>query len=222
MRFGAYTKEDESGKHLLVKEYVHTNFLLEHILAYSSNSDEKVDIIAPNHFPKEVMVRMHKEFTEYFKQFYIKRYGGYNEKIVRNDCNLYIYEMMVKDMNLDQYDIFHAQDRFTANVLGRLNQVYQKPLFFTPHGFMTHSKLKFNLIKKGSLEESYFLSIDRQAIESSSHMIIPCEAFRPILKKLGAQDSKMTTIYTGIKFGAETIRYFCHANHERHVADRDH
>ena len=101
-----------------------------------------VDIIAPNHFPKEVRVRMRREFTEYFKQFYINRYGGYSEKIVRNDCNLYIYEMMIKDMNLEQYDIFHAQDRFTANVLGRLNQIYQKPLLFTPHGFMTHSKLK--------------------------------------------------------------------------------
>lgn len=165
----------------------------------------RVDIIAPNHFPKEVMVRKRREFTEYFKNFYIKRYGGYSEKIVRIDCNLYIYEMMLKDMNLEQYDIFHAQDRFTANVLGRLNQLYQKPLFFTPHGFMTHSKLEFNLMKKGSLEEIYSSSIDKQAIESSHHMVILCEAFRPILKKLGARDSKMTTIYTGIEFGAENI-----------------
>jgi glycosyltransferase involved in cell wall biosynthesis len=165
----------------------------------------RVDIIAPNHFPKEVMVRKRSEFTEYFKNFYIKRYGGYSEKIVRIDCNLYIYEMMLKDMNLEQYDIFHAQDRFTANVLGRLNQLYQKPLFFTPHGFMTHSKLEFNLMKKGSLEEIYSSSIDKQAIESSHHMVILCEAFRPILKKLGARDSKMTTIYTGIEFGAENI-----------------
>jgi glycosyltransferase involved in cell wall biosynthesis len=162
-----------------------------------------VDIIAPNHFSKEVTGRLRREFTEYFKQFYIKRYGHYSEKIVYNDCNLYIYEMMLKDMNLEQYDIFHAQDRFTANALGRLNRLYQKPLFFTPHGFMTHSKLKFNLIKKGSLEEVYFLSIDKQAIESCSHMVILCEAFRPILKKIGAEDSKMTTVYTGIEFWAE-------------------
>jgi glycosyltransferase involved in cell wall biosynthesis len=162
-----------------------------------------VDIIAPNHFPKEVVVRMRSEFTKYFKQFYLKRYGGYNERIVRNDCNLNIYEMMLKNMNLEQYDIFHAQDRFTANVLGRLNQFYQKPLLFTPHGFMTESKLKFNLLKKRSVEESYFLSIDRKAVECSNHMIILCETFRPILKKLGAEDSKMTTIYTGIKFQAE-------------------
>jgi glycosyltransferase involved in cell wall biosynthesis len=169
------------------------------------NLGHSVDIIAPNHFPKEAMLRMRREFTEYFKQFYINRYGGYSEKIVRNDCNLYIYEIMVKDMNLEQYDIFHAQDRFTANVLGRLNQFYQKPLLFTPHGFMTHSKLKFNLIKKRSLEEIYFLSIDRHAVESSNHMIILCKAFRPILKKLGAVDRKMTTIYTGIEFGAGNI-----------------
>lgn len=164
------------------------------------NLGHSVDIIAPNHFPKDVMVRMSREFTEYFKQFYLKRYGGYTERIVRTDCKLNIYEMMLKDMNLEQYDIFHAQDRFTANVLGRLNQFYQKPLLFTPHGFMTESKLKFNLIKKRSVEESYFLSIDRKAVECSNHMIILCEAFRPILKKLGAEDSKMTTIYTGIEF----------------------
>lgn len=142
-----------------------------------------VDIIGPDHFPKEVMEEKRKGITKYFEQFYINRYGSYSEKIVYNDCKFYIYEMMLKDMNLEQYDVFHAQDRFTANVLGRLNRIYQKPLIFTPHGFMTHSKLKFSLIKKGSLEEIYFLSIDRQAIESATHTIILCEAFRPILKK---------------------------------------
>ena len=56
--------------------------------------------------------------------------------------------MMLRNMNLEKYDIFHAQDRFTANILGRLNRQYQKPLFFTPHGFMTQSKLKFNLLER--------------------------------------------------------------------------
>ena len=108
--------------------------------------------------------------------------------------------MMLRNMDLEKYDIFHAQDRFTANILGRLNQQYQKPLLFTPHGFMTQRRLKFNLIEKGSVEEAYYLALDQKAIESSDHIITLCEAFHPMLKNIGAKDNKMTTIYTGIEF----------------------
>ncbi|BAU28300.1 glycosyltransferase involved in cell wall biosynthesis [Aneurinibacillus soli] len=165
----------------------------------------RVDIIAPTQFERDKLTGLRKEIKKDNKQFYRDRYGCYSEKILDNDRHLYSYEMMLRDMNLERYDIFHAQDRFTANILGALNERYKKPLLFTPHGFMTHSKLKFNLIEKDSIEATYFLSLDRKAIESSSQVIILCEAFRPILKSLGAEDSQMTTVYTGINFRADNI-----------------
>jgi glycosyltransferase involved in cell wall biosynthesis len=113
---------------------------------------------------------------------------------------------MLENINIEQYDIIHAQDRFTANVMGRLNENYKKPLLFTPHGFMTHNRLRFNLIKSGSVEEAYYFAIDRKAITAANQVIILCEIFRPILKKLGAEDEKMTTVYTGIDFQAQEIK----------------
>ena len=82
-----------------------------------------------------------------------------SEKIVKENRRLSSYEMMLRKMDLEKYDIFHAQDRFTANILGRLNEHYQKPLLFTPHGFMTQRKLNFNLIERGSVEEAYYLVV---------------------------------------------------------------
>jgi glycosyltransferase involved in cell wall biosynthesis len=162
-----------------------------------------VDIISPNQFPKDVSKDNEKNIGKATKQFYSNRYGCYSDKIVKSNKRLSHYEMMLRNMDLEKYDIFHAQDRFTANILGRINQSYQKPLLFTPHGFMTQRKLEFNLIEQESVEEAYFLALDQKAIESSDHIITLCEAFRPILKKLGAKDNKMTTVYTGIDFNPD-------------------
>ncbi len=159
-----------------------------------------VDIIAPNQFPKDIGKDYEKKIVKETKQFYINRYGYYSDKIVKENKRLSHYEMMLRNMNLEKYDIFHAQDRFTANILGRINQYYQKPLLFTPHGFMTQRKLDFNLIEQGTVEEAYFLALDQKAIESSDHIITLCEVFHPMLKILGAKDNKMTTVYTGIDF----------------------
>jgi glycosyltransferase involved in cell wall biosynthesis len=162
-----------------------------------------VDIISPNQFPKDVSKDNEKNIGKATKQFYINRYGCYSDKIVKSNKRLSHYEMMLRNMDLEKYDIFHAQDRFTANILGRINQSYQKPLLFTPHGFMTQRKLDFNLIEQESVEEAYFLSLDQKAIENSDHIITLCEVFRPMLKKLGAKDNKMTTVYTGIDFNPD-------------------
>lgn len=162
-----------------------------------------VDIVSPNQFPKDSKEEK-KKLVKETKQFYKARYGSYSEKLVKENVRLYRYEMMLKDMKLDRYDIFHAQDRFTANIVGRLNQVYKKPLLFTPHGFMTQRKVNLKLIEKGSVEEAFYLSVDQKAIEYADQVITLCEAFRPYLKNLGAIDSKVTTVYTGIEQKFET------------------
>lgn len=189
-------------------EYPFTGGLQNYIKALKTGLEDlghEVDVIAPNQFPEDEVKQLRQMLSGYYKEYFTNRFGSYSEKIGRNHCELTIYEMMLKKINLEKYDIFHAQDRFTANVLGRFNQIYQKPLFFTPHGFMTHTRLKFNLIQKGSIEEYYFSAIDRTAIENSSHVIIMSEVFRPILKELGAPNNKMTTVYTGIDYKAKQV-----------------
>ncbi|MEH7158893.1 glycosyltransferase family 4 protein [Neobacillus drentensis] len=170
------------------------------------NLGHSVDVIAPNHFPSDEMEALRDYFSKKFTYFFTERYGSCNDKILHNISKLYSYYTMLENMNLAQYDIIHAQDRYTANVMGVLNHALQKPLLFTPHGFMTHNRLKFNLIEKGSVEEIYFSAIDKQAIKYANQIIILCDVFRPILMDIGASENKMTTVYTGIEFGGGTIK----------------
>ncbi|MGG1678044.1 glycosyltransferase family 4 protein [Neobacillus sp. NRS-1170] len=163
-----------------------------------------VDVFAPNHFPKKVKRKLHSKISKYFTQYLLDRYGSVNKNILNNLCNLSLYKIMMEALDLHQYDLIHAQDRFTCNVTGIVNKSYEIPLLFTPHGFMTHNKLKFKLLKKGSIEEAYYSTIDKQAVKNANHVINLCEAFRPLLKKLGADDNRMTTVYTGIDFKAES------------------
>ncbi len=166
----------------------------------------KVEIVAANQIPQELKKKMTKKIVEETKQFYKKRYGSYSIEIVKEHRRLACFELMLNNMDLERYDIFHAQDRFTANILGRLNEQYRKPLLFTPHGFMTQRRLTFNLVETGTIEEAYYLSMDKQAIESSDHIITLCEAFRPMLSKLGAMDCEITTVYTGIDFKSVSVQ----------------
>ncbi|MDQ6598215.1 glycosyltransferase family 4 protein [Bacillus salipaludis] len=166
----------------------------------------QVDVFSPEKFPSEGTKGIYSEIHDQFKKFFRERYGTVSKKILHNICNLSLYKMMLMDVDFSKYDIIHAQDRFTCNVLGTLNEASQKPILFTPHGFMTHSKLKFNLIEKGSIEERYFTTIDEQAIKNANQLIILSDAFRPILKKLGADNSSMTTVYTGIDFGVKKFQ----------------
>lgn len=162
-----------------------------------------VDVFASNSF-SDNSKGLKKRITEETKRFYKDRYKTYSNKIVKENCRLSLYEMNLRELDLEKYDIFHAQDRFTAIVLGRVNEEYKKPLLFTPHGFMTQRRLDLGMLDQGTVEEAYFLSLDQKAIEVSDKVITLCEVFRPVLKKLGAKDDKITTVYTGIDVKLET------------------
>ncbi|MEH7510849.1 glycosyltransferase family 4 protein, partial [Priestia megaterium] len=87
-----------------------------------------------------------------------------------------------------------------ANILGRFNEFYNKPLFYTPHGMFTSNRLRFNIIKKGSVEEAYFTELENKAIKYASHIIVLSDSFREPLIKLGAKSKNITTVITGIDY----------------------
>ncbi|SFK03117.1 Glycosyltransferase involved in cell wall bisynthesis [Halobacillus dabanensis] len=159
-----------------------------------------VDVLAPNHMPSEQLEEWIPEADSEARKFMKERYGAVNEKIVKNLSYLHVFEWFLKDKNLEQYDILHAQDLFALFILGHLNQTYQKPLLFTPHGFFTKSRLKFNKMKKGSMEEAYFTELEKVGMEASTEIVIISDSFRPDLIDFGAADEKMTTVHTGIDF----------------------
>ncbi|MDZ3952435.1 glycosyltransferase family 4 protein [Bacillus thuringiensis] len=185
-------------------DYPHTGGLSNYITALSEGLRElghKVDIISPNQFLTSEITKMRKEVVPELKAFFNERYGSYNSTIVKNYRNMYIYEMMLlKNTNLKKYDIFHAQDLFTANILGRINRFYRKSVLFTPHGMFTFNRVKFGIFKKDSLEEVYYKTLESKAIEFANQLIILSDSFRQPLMQLGAKQEKMTTVLTGIEY----------------------
>ncbi|AEN92099.1 MULTISPECIES: glycosyltransferase family 4 protein [Priestia] len=160
----------------------------------------KVDIISPNQFSMSKVKQFREVATQNLKHFFTKRYGSYNDRILNHQRLIYVYEKMLETINLEKYDILHAQDLFTANILGRFNEFYNKPLFYTPHGMFTSNRLKFNIIKKSSVEEAYFTELESKAIEYASHIIVLSDSFREPLIKLGAKNRNITTVITGIDY----------------------
>ncbi|MGP4077628.1 glycosyltransferase family 4 protein [Halobacillus sp. K22] len=184
-------------------DYPHTGGLSNYITTLREglrSLGHKVDVIAPNQFSKMEVDKLREVIAPELKTFFKHRYGSYTSKIIQSCRLLYIYEQMMKSVKLEKYDILHAQDLFTANILGRFNEDLGKPLLFTPHGMFTFSRVKFNRIEKGSVDEVYYKEIEKKAIEYATHMVILSDSFRDPLSSLGAKPANLTTINTGIDF----------------------
>jgi glycosyltransferase involved in cell wall biosynthesis len=201
-------RKSESGKKLRILiatfwDYPHTGGLSNYITTLKAGLQDlghKVDVISPNQFSADKVEALRETVVPQLKTLFQNRYGSYTSKIIQSCRLLYIYEQMLESINLEKYDILHAQDLFTANILGRFNQDLGKPLFFTPHGMFTFSRVKFNRIEGGSAEEAYYKEIEKKAIEYATHMVILSDSFREPLSQLGAPPSKLTTVSTGIDF----------------------
>ncbi|AWG40174.1 glycosyltransferase family 1 protein [Bacillus velezensis] len=188
-------------------DYPHTGGLSNYIKTLSEGLKKrghKVDVISPNLFPSVQVKELRAAVVPKLKDFFKDRYGVYNDHILKNNRLMFIYEQMLQKIHLERYDVFHAQDLFTANMLGRFNQIYKKPLFFTPHGMFTFNRLKFHIFKKGSVEEIYYKKLEMKAIEYADRLIIISDTFRSPLMKLGAEQEDMTTVVTGIDYDAKT------------------
>ena len=202
------TRRSRSTKELRILlstfwEYPHAGGLSSYLTALKAGLEKRghrVDIIHPDRLDRDELRKMHRRAKDEVERFLRDRYGRVNKHIVSNLESMLAYEALLSERSLGKYDVFHAQDRYTANVLGRLNQSYGKPMLFTPHGLMTHKRVKLNVIQKGSDEEAYFFQVDRRAVEVADKVVMLSETFRPVLTSLGADNSKLETIYTGIEF----------------------
>ena len=187
-------------------KYPHDGGLSSYLTSLKAGLEKRghrVDIVHPERFDRDLYRSARRHAKEEVERFLRDRYGRVNEHIADNLESMLAYEALVSARigeNLRKYDVIHAQDRYTANVLGRLTQSYETPMFFTPHGLMTHKRVKQNVIKQGSDEEAYFFQIDRRAIEVADKVVMLSETFRPVLTSLGAGNGKLETIYTGIEF----------------------
>ncbi len=164
-----------------------------------------VDVISPTQMTAVHLEQDIPQAAEHARDFLLQRYGTVNEKIIKNTSFMNVYKSFLRGRSLEQYDVFHAQDLFSAFLLGQLNLEYEKPLFFTPHGHFTKSRLKFDKIKKGSIEEVYFSEIEKQGIRASDQIITISNSFHSPLKEYGAKIEQLVTVHTGIHFQQASI-----------------
>lgn len=54
---------------------------------------------------------------------------------MKNLSYLHVFQRFLKEKDLEQYDLFHAQDLFAVFLLGYLNQAYRRPLFHAARTF---------------------------------------------------------------------------------------
>ncbi|MBY8912030.1 glycosyltransferase family 4 protein [Bacillus sp. YC2] len=160
----------------------------------------RADVISPLQMPPSFFQEDIPRAADDIRAFLFGRYGAANEKIVKNLSYLHVFQRFLNEKDLEQYDLFHAQDLFAVFLMGYLNQRYRRPLFFTPHGHFTKSRIKFHKIQKGSLEEAYFSEIERQGIRASDKIITISDSFHAPLMDYGAKETQLTTVYTGIQF----------------------
>lgn len=165
-----------------------------------------VDVISPLQMTSVHFEKYIPEVAAKVKNFLLRRYGIANERIIKNISFLNVFYSFLKEKQLAEYDVFHGQDLFAIFLLGQLNRIYKKSLFFTPHGHFTESRMKFGKIERGSIEEIYFREIEKQGIKAANKIITISHSFHRILRKYGAKKEQLVTVHTGIHFPNHTIR----------------
>ncbi|MEH7463357.1 glycosyltransferase family 4 protein [Bacillus thuringiensis] len=184
-------------------KYPNTGGLSNYITSLKTGFEKyghDVEVISPTQMTTVHLEKDIPKAAEHARDFMLQRYGIVNEKIIKNTSFLNVFKSFLREKGLEQYDVFHAQDLFAVFLLGQLNLEYKKPLFFTPHGHFTKSRLKFDKIKKGSIEEAYFSEIEKQGIRAADQIITISNSFHFPLKEYGAKADQLITIHTGIDY----------------------
>lgn len=189
-------------------KYPNTGGLSNYITSLKTGFEKNghdVAVISPTQMTAVHIEQDIPRAAKYARDFMLQRYGIVNEKIIKNTSFLNVFQSYLREKSLEQYDVFHAQDLFAAFLLGQLNLEYKKPLFFTPHGHFTKSRVKFDKIKKGSIEEAYFSEIEKQGIKAADQIITISNSFHTPLKEYGAKTEQLITVHTGIHFQQDFI-----------------
>lgn len=133
----------------------------------------------------------------------MNRYGYYDDMALNILSMIGAFELIADEMlDLEQYDLFHAHDRFAAIALGNLSRKYRKPLFYTLHSFNQFGirRAWTAPVDQDEMKTAFFQQIDKQAISNVHKAILLADCFKPRLFALGAAPDKLTTVHTGIRF----------------------
>ncbi|EIT86217.1 glycosyltransferase [Fictibacillus macauensis ZFHKF-1] len=159
-----------------------------------------VHVLSPVQMPPHVHEHDVPRIATHARAYLQTHFGTAPDTIVKNASYLYVYYHYLKQQALNTYDIIHTQDLFAAFLLAELNKTMRKPLFFTPHGHFTRSRIAFNKMTENSLIHRYFSAIEHVGIAAAHKIITIASSFHPALRSDGARSEQLQTVHTGIDF----------------------
>ncbi|MBI0577792.1 glycosyltransferase family 4 protein [Neobacillus cucumis] len=81
----------------------------------------------------------------------------------------FLYKMIIsKHLNLNIYDVIHVHDVICSSILRHLTN---KKIIQTVHGYVSNEAISNQVINRGSIEESYLVSLEKEGIYSADFII---------------------------------------------------
>ena len=119
-------------------------------------------------------------------------------RLVRREAELLAYTQLVRRMDLRAFDVLHAQDLFTANILMDLRPVHGRPIVYTPHGILSERRQPQNGLRPTRLTRLYRRVIDHIAASGADHVVVLSRHFARRLRRLGARPARLTVSPSGL------------------------
>ncbi len=81
----------------------------------------------------------------------------------------FMYKTIIsRHINFDDYDVLHVHDVICASIIRSLTN---KRIILTVHGYVANENISDRVIKRGGIEESYLLSLEKEGIFSADLII---------------------------------------------------
>lgn len=135
-------------------------------------------------------VRIKKEMS--------KHYGNGHPQMFWSQTIMELYRRFLSPRFLRRWDVLHAHDLMTANLLINWRRRHRKPVIFTPHGLMSRRKIIAGGVDPDSVAGMYYRVLDHIAASCADHVIVLYRGFKPKVIACGASSQRISVVYSGV------------------------
>lgn len=126
-------------------------------------------------------------------------YGRRARLIASREADIRTYARCLQRINLRRYDVLHAQDLFTANVLIALRPRHRRPVIYTPHGIMSLRRKIPVATNPVPFSRMYHRVLDHIAASASDRVVVLSRRFPRVMRAMGARRARLMLSPSGIR-----------------------
>jgi glycosyltransferase involved in cell wall biosynthesis len=124
--------------------------------------------------------------------------AGWNSYTENIEWERLTLEKALLQMDLDEYDIIHAQDVIAAISLFHTKPL-ETPLITTIHGCLLTEHINEGYVQPNTIPSKYLITLDRQGIHLSDRAISPSLWLKQhLVNELKVDEAKIEVIYNGL------------------------